>query len=82
MARTPRLLVTVFLLAFAAGALLVPTPETEATGIFRCGTEIWYWNSDFTEIVGLRAWLPEPCGCQFYGSGSISAYKTYDKGVC
>jgi hypothetical protein len=82
MARVPRLLLTVFLLAFAAGALLVPAPETEGTWLGRCGTEIYYWNSDFSELVGLRGWLPPPCGCQSYGFGSITPYRTYEKAVC
>ena len=66
------LVMAVLFVAFA------PTPA-EAD---RCGTEIYYWDSTFTDNVGLRAWLPIDCGCTFYGWGSITLYRTFEDSVC
>jgi len=48
----------------------------------RCGTEIYYWDYTFTDNVGLRAWLPENCGCIYYHWGIITPYQTFLDSVC
>jgi len=66
------LVLAVLCVAFA------PTPA-EAD---RCGTEIYYWDSTFTDNVGLRGWLPLDCGCQYYHWGIITPYQTFEDSVC
>ncbi|HEV2855193.1 MAG TPA: hypothetical protein VHC97_20535 [Thermoanaerobaculia bacterium] len=60
--------------------LLAPTQAQGQTT--RCGTEIHYWDSTFTDNIGMRAWLPSSCGCTFYGWGSTSSYRTFENSVC
>lgn len=66
------LVLAVLCVAFA------PTPADAA----RCGTEIYYWDSTFTDNVGLRGWLPQNCGCQYYHWGIITPYQTFLDSVC
>ena len=70
----------VFAVAALVGGALAPSPSEAGT---RCGTEFQYYSdATYTELVGVRGWLPEECGCQFYTWGSLSVYKLTEDSWC
>lgn len=67
------ILVAVLALAALAGGVILPPPAEAAA---KCGTE-WRFYSDatYSQLVGIRGWTSEACGCEFYTSGSFSIYR-------
>lgn len=64
-----------------ATVLVLATPEPAAAD--RCGTEfIYYSDATYTEVVGVRGWLPYSCNCQSYSWGSISIYREVTDSYC
>lgn len=72
-ARRAVALVLTFAAVAATAAFLVPQSTDAQQG--RCGLEFIYYNSDFTEVVGYRAYEPEECGCTLYSWGSVTPWK-------
>ncbi|HSS78513.1 MAG TPA: hypothetical protein VLV54_17440 [Thermoanaerobaculia bacterium] len=81
-ALNPRLLIALKLLVVLAVLCVTLAPAPSQAATTRCGTEIYYWDSTFTDNVGLRAWLAIECGCGAYGWGVITPYRTFDNAVC
>ena len=68
------LLLCLVLFAGAAAALLVTPGELEART--KCGTTFEYYSdATFTNLVGVRSWLPSSCGCDFSSWGSITIHR-------
>lgn len=64
-----------------ATVLVLAFPKTASAD--RCGTEfIYYSDASFSEVVGVRGWLPYSCNCQFYSWGSLSTYSEVQDSWC
>jgi hypothetical protein len=75
-----RLAVLAIAVLAAIFAAYTPAPSQAQT---RCGTEFIYYSDDtFTEVVGVRGWLPDYCGCQFYSWGCITSYREVTDSYC
>ena len=59
--------------AVASGAAFLAPQESEAQG--RCGLEFIYYNEDWSEVVGYRAYEPWECGCYLHSWGQMTGNK-------
>ena len=77
------LLFVAFLVAASAAVLLVPaSTQADPTPTTRCGTEIIYYDWTGKNVIGMRGWTSESCGCNFYGWGQTSGNRTFDCSYC
>jgi hypothetical protein len=81
-APAPRLLWAVKLVLALAVLVVSLSPTPSEASLTRCGTEIYYWDSTFSNIVGMHGWLPENCNCMSYSWGVISSYRTFEDSIC
>ncbi|HET9225869.1 MAG TPA: hypothetical protein VFR31_04340 [Thermoanaerobaculia bacterium] len=71
----------VLTLTALATVLVLAFPETASAD--RCGTEFLYFSdASYSEVVGIRGWLPYSCNCQFYTWGEITIYKVVQDSWC
>lgn len=79
--RLKKALSVVLMLAALTAVLTLAAPTPASAD--RCGTEfIYYSDSTYTEVVGVRGWLPYNCNCQSYGWGSLSVYREVTDSWC
>lgn len=82
--RSARITLTALLaLLVVLAAAFFAAPELGADPKTRCGTQYDYY-SDFTysELVGVRGYTDEACGCQLYGWGSMTLYRIFSEVGC
>lgn len=73
---------SVLLMLAALTAVLTLAAPTPASAD-RCGTEFYYYSdSTYSEVVGIRGWLPYDCFCQSYFWGEITPYKEVRDSWC
>jgi hypothetical protein len=71
------------ILALVGLAVILGFAAPEPAAADRCGTEfIYYSDASFTEVVGVRGWLPYECNCQFYSWGSITGFSEVVDSYC
>lgn len=70
-------------LAVAFGVALFAAPELGAGPTTKCGTQYdYYSDASYTTLIGVRGYTYEACGCQLYGWGSLSFYRTFSEVGC
>ena len=75
-----RLAVLVIAALATTFAAYTPAPSQAQT---RCGTEFDYYSDEtFTDLVGVRGWLPDSCGCQSYSWGSTTVFRIVTDSFC
>lgn len=79
---THRRLVLTVLLMVALVAVFAATPPSAAQST-RCGTEFDYYSDNtYSDIVGVRGWLPWDCGCASYSWGEVTPYRDVTDAWC
>jgi hypothetical protein len=75
-----RVVLAALLVLSLIGVFAASAPSEAQT---RCGTEFYYYSDGtFTDVVGVRGWLPWDCGCASYSWGSITLYREVYDSVC